>query len=61
MNKVSIIINGVRYDSVETDSTGCKWKDCDLFKYCFSKQVGSLRICELISSKTAFKKSKKKF
>jgi hypothetical protein len=60
MNEVSIIINGVRYDAMETDSTGCKWKKCDLFKYCYQGDK-YLRVCEIASKNITFKKSDKKF
>lgn len=60
MNGISIIINGVRYDAVETDLTGCKKKDCDLFKYCY-KGYENPRVCKLASKNIKFKKSTKKF
>lgn len=60
MNEVSIIINSVRYDAVETDLTGCKKKDCDLFKYCY-KDYENPRVCEIASKNITFKKSTKSF
>jgi hypothetical protein len=60
MNEVSIIINGVRYDAVETESTGCKKKDCDLFKYCYQGYENP-RVCKLASKNITFKKSTKSF
>ena len=61
MNEVSIIINGVRYDAVEAESTGCKWKDCDLFKYCRHNGYRNPRVCEISPKNITFKKSTKKF
>lgn len=61
MNEVSIIINGVRYDAVETELTGCKWKDCDLFKYCRHNEYRDPRVCEISPKNITFKKSTKSF
>lgn len=60
MNEISIIINGIKYDSVETNLTGCKWKDCDLFKYCHNGYK-SPRVCDIASKNITFKKSTKSF
>lgn len=56
-NQVSIIINGVMYDAVETDSPEFLCEGCDLFKDC--KLASSCE--ELISLNRVFKKSDKKF
>ena len=61
MNEVSIIINGVRYDAVETVTTGCKWKDCDLFKYCRNNDGRDPCVCEISPKNITFKKSDKSF
>lgn len=56
-NQVSIIINGVRYDAVETDAPGTLCNGCDLYKNCVLADS-----CEnLISLWRVFKKSDKKF
>ena len=55
MNEVSIIINGVRYDAIDTDKSNHTCKDCEL----------SITICEscgnLLNYNQVFKKSDKKF
>ena len=56
MNEVSIIINGVRYDAVEMDSSiGCSY-NCDLAHQCLWGACS-----ELLESTQVFKKSDKKF
>ena len=57
MNEVSIIINGVRYDSVERDTQEYICYGCDLYRDCkFSYCCG-----DLIGLDKIFKKSDKKF
>ena len=55
MNKVSIIINGVRYDAVNTGKNNHTCKGCEL----------PITICEscgnLLNHNQVFKKSNKKF
>ena len=65
MNEVSIIINGVRYDSVRTDIHAnecetCDLKDlCDELEQCFG---GLSDVCaNVVGSHSHFKKSKKSF
>ena len=57
MNEVSIIINGVRYDSVETGTKEHLCYGCDLYKDC------ELSDCcgDLIGLNQVFKKSDKTF
>lgn len=57
MNEVSIIINGVRYDAVETDMKEYVCLDCDFYRDC--KLYNSCS--DLIGSDQTFKKSDKKF
>ena len=59
-NEISIIIDGVRYDAVETNLTGCKKNGCDLFRYCY-KGYENPRVCKIASRNIIFKKSDKKF
>lgn len=57
MNEVSIILNGVRYDAVETNKPETLCYGCDLYKNCVLADS-----CEnLISLERVFKKSDKKF
>ena len=60
MNEVSIIINGVRYDAVET-KTEFACEECDLRKIC--EQAPYCTICLVfdIGENKCFKKSDKKF
>lgn len=61
-NQVSIIINGVRYDSEIRGSVPNKCEKCDLFEYCFIVGSGMKNICDVISNQNiSFKKSDKKF
>lgn len=56
-NQVSIIINGTRYDAVESFNIECFCDSCDLLRNCIIAND-----CEnLISLKRVFKKSDKKF
>ena len=57
MNEVSIIINGVRYDAVETDTKERLCSGCDFYENC------ELYVCcgHLIGLNQVFKKSDKKF
>ena len=60
MNEVSIIINGVRYDTVDMGSSTVCSGNCDLYKWCgefdFEFTCGIL-----YDTNTIFKKSDKKF
>ena len=60
-NKVSIIINGVRYDSV--DAVGDCWCDqCDLLELCNKHDCASTDLCySVFGNYKIFKKSDKKF
>jgi hypothetical protein len=49
MNEVSIIINGVKYDSELRGLCPNKCEKCDLFHYCFNVGVGMKNICELFT------------
>ena len=61
MNGVSIIINGVRYDS-HVDTLGHICNTCDLHEFCDSKSVCVSEACkELLGDGYNFKKSDKKF
>ena len=57
MNEVSIIINGVRYDAVESEVAKCNL--CDLQKDCDRDTYESL--CFSLVPLCVFKKSYKKF
>lgn len=65
MNEVSIIINGVRYDAVETtELPSCDY--CDLRDYCFEIDKvaygGLSDVCAIeLGDNKHFKKSDKKF
>lgn len=60
MNEVSIIINGVRYDAVET-KTELACEECDLLDLCEKAQYTCLcHICD-IKENQCFKKSDKRF
>ncbi len=62
VNEVSIIINGVRYDSERRLSCPNKCEKCDIFEHCFVKGYGTKRICDVISRQNiSFKKSNKSF
>ena len=51
MNEVSIIINGVRYDAVETDcSFNSICKSCDLTTFC-DEIPGFLSLCDVFDIK----------
>ena len=51
MNEVSIIINGVRYDAVETDcSINNICKSCDLTTFC-DEIPGFLSLCDVFNIK----------
>jgi hypothetical protein len=57
-NQISIIINGVRYDSVEC--VGCK--SCDLYELCNKFVTDSSNLCsKILGIHKVFKKSDKKF
>jgi hypothetical protein len=61
MNEISIIINGVRYDST-ADSLGNICNTCDLQALCDSKSVCVSETCvELLGEGYNFKKSTKSF
>lgn len=55
MNKVSIIINGIRYDAINTGKNNYTCKGCEL----------PITICEscgnLLNNNQVFKKSNKRF
>ncbi len=55
-NQVSIIINGVRYDAVETDTKKFICHSCDLHRGCKFAFCG-----DLLEPNQVFKKSNKKF
>jgi hypothetical protein len=61
MNEVSIIINGVRYDSHAVEKkTECK--TCDLYEFCEEHHPSFGETCSaLLSRGYNFKKSYKKF
>lgn len=61
MNEVSIIINGVRYDAVDTNDAG--WCHCcDLREMCNEYDFASSELCnDVFGSNKIFKKSDKKF
>lgn len=63
MNKVSIIINGVRYDAVDSGSNNNYYCciDCDLIYMC--KSNCNFNLCEYLSINFGycFKESDKKF
>lgn len=61
MNEISIIINGVRYDAVDT--TDVEWCHCcDLCEMCNEHDFASSELCnEVFGSNKIFKKSDKKF
>ena len=61
MNEVSIIINGVRYDSV--DSRGRQWcHGCELFNLCCKYDHESTDLCyKIFGIYRVFKKSNKSF
>ena len=61
MNEVSIIINRVRYDSV--DATGGQWcGDCDLYELCNKHDPNATDLCySVLNHYRVFKKSDKKF
>lgn len=57
-NQVSIIINGVRYESEIRKLSPNKCEKCDLFNYCFINGVGMKNICELFTKENiSFKKT----
>ena len=64
MNELSIIINGVRYDVVETDcSFNNICKSCDIITFC-DEIPGFLSLCDVFDIKEYnrnFKKSNKSF
>ena len=55
MNEVSIIINGVRYDS----EIGIGCFNCDLFPLC--EGIKYIDLCDMNDIENVFKKSDKKF
>lgn len=55
MNEVSIIINGVRYDS----EIGIGCFNCDLFPLC--EGIKYIDLCTMNDIENVFKKSNKKF
>lgn len=57
MNEVSIIINGVRYDSVKQLVSSCN--NCDLYPLCKVRKLSDLCLYE--EELFVFKKSDKKF
>lgn len=61
MNKVSIIINGIRYDAVECEDPFCGV--CELRDICDDGDYYNQRLCQKlnIDSLRVFKKSDKKF
>lgn len=68
MNEVSIIINGVRYDAVDSKGSYCKY--CDMNELCsslFDFTCGFSGMCEnglgafCTNNNLIFKKSKKSF
>ena len=64
MNKISIIINGVRYDSIDRKDKMC-CDNCDLIKECrnaneYSYSLGTT-ICGYLIDNGYFKKSTKNF
>lgn len=63
MNEVSITINGVRYDAVNTYSQECSCDICDILEYCEADYHERLRptCCKLVGDDICFKKSDKKF
>ena len=63
MNEVSIIINGVRYDAVESSKRGCVCHECDLEKLCDNNLPdGVIDLCATFVGKLRrFKKSTKSF
>lgn len=61
MNEVSIIINGVRYDSM-ADNLGNICNTCDLQELCEAKSACVSETCvELLGEGYNFKKSPKSF
>lgn len=60
MNKVSIIINGVRYDAVESHENEFSCDDCDAFFEC-RKYNFHITTCLPLIGSGIFKKSDKKF
>ena len=62
MKKVSVIINGTRYDSHVEDMGGKECGTCDLQDFCDSKSLHINEACfELLGGGCNFKKSEKKF
>lgn len=62
MNEVSIIINGVRYDAVESSKNDCVCYECDLKKLCDKLPDAVMDLCAAYLGKLRqFKKSDKKF
>ena len=63
MNEVSIIINGVRYDAVETSKKGCVCYGCDLGELCDNNLPDVvIDLCATFVGKLrCFKKSNKSF
>lgn len=50
MNKVSITINGVKYDAVEADGINNICKSCDLTTFC-DEIPGFLSLCDVFDIK----------
>lgn len=61
MNKISIIINGVRYDAdtARYADNGCD--ECDLKEYCSLIELYEYTCSAMIGRHNMFKKSDKKF
>ena len=61
MNEVSIIINGVRYDTVPTRYADNECDECDLKEYCALIELYEYSCSAMIGRNNKFKKSDKKF
>ena len=61
MNEVSIIINGVRYDTDTARYTDNECDECDLKEYCSLIELYEYSCYAMIGPNKTFKKSDKKF